>query len=231
MPSPATMRSSTPAMTRPAFVRQSRSSSANWRGGRRDRADRAGLGHAPALDHADAEAALERLHQRPGRRGAARGDEPQAREVHLGMGLAVLQDVVPDGRHPGADASDRSAWISRHSGSAWTNRSGMTMSAPDIQAEYGMPHALAWNIGTIDQRPVAVGERQRRGQARAEGVQEGGAVAVHDALGVAGRAARVTHRGCAALVEHGPLEAGPTRRRAGRRSAGRHRARRRRRRR
>ena len=33
----------------------------------------------------------------------------------------------------------------------------MRRSAPAIQAAYGVPHALAWNIGTIGQHAVAVG--------------------------------------------------------------------------
>jgi hypothetical protein len=39
--------------------------------------------------------------------------------------------------------------MSRASGSAWRYRFGMTRSAPAIHAAYGVPHALAWNIGTI----------------------------------------------------------------------------------
>src|SRR3954469_2914322 len=35
------------------------------------------------------------------------------------------------------------------SGSACRNRSGITRSPPAMKAAYGMPHALAWNCGTI----------------------------------------------------------------------------------
>src|SRR5581483_4750927 len=42
-----------------------------------------------------------------------------------------------------------SASIKPISGSACRNRSGMTRSAPDMNAAYGVPHAFAWNIGTI----------------------------------------------------------------------------------
>jgi hypothetical protein len=38
--------------------------------------------------------------------------------------------------------------IRRASGSGWRKRCGKMRSAPAAQAEYGMPHALAWNIGT-----------------------------------------------------------------------------------
>src|SRR5215468_494541 len=43
----------------------------------------------------------------------------------------------------------RSASIIAASGAACRNRSGMTSVAPDINAAYGSPHAIAWNIGTI----------------------------------------------------------------------------------
>src|SRR3954465_11055621 len=39
--------------------------------------------------------------------------------------------------------------ITLTSGSAWRNRSGMTGAAPAMKEAYGMPHALAWNCGTI----------------------------------------------------------------------------------
>src|SRR3954464_15169953 len=35
------------------------------------------------------------------------------------------------------------------SGSACRKRPGITTDAPHMNAAYGMPHALAWNIGTI----------------------------------------------------------------------------------
>jgi hypothetical protein len=33
--------------------------------------------------------------------------------------------------------------------SGWRNGPGMCSVAPDRKAAYGMPHALAWNIGTM----------------------------------------------------------------------------------
>ena len=36
---------------------------------------------------------------------------------------------------------------SRRSG--WTNRSGNSRSVPVIQAAYGVPQALTWNMGTV----------------------------------------------------------------------------------
>src|SRR3954454_1941843 len=43
----------------------------------------------------------------------------------------------------------RSSLTIRVSGSAWRNLPGITRDAPHMNAAYGMPHALAWNIGTI----------------------------------------------------------------------------------
>ena len=57
----------------------------------------------------------------------------------------------------------RSASIIVVSGSAWRKRPGITSDAPQRNAAYGMPHAFAWNIGTIastrsrSDRPSAVG--------------------------------------------------------------------------
>ena len=80
--------------------------------------------------------------------------------------------------------------------------------APLKNAAYGRPHAFAWNIGTIASDAVAVGERHRAGRRHRERVQERRAVRVDDALRVAGRAARVTHRRGGAFVDLGPVEAG-----------------------
>src|SRR4051812_27585864 len=43
----------------------------------------------------------------------------------------------------------RSSFTMRVSGSAWRNLPGMTSAAPHRNAAYGIPHAFAWNIGTI----------------------------------------------------------------------------------
>src|SRR6478609_1819597 len=43
----------------------------------------------------------------------------------------------------------RSSFTMRVIGSAWRNLPGMTSDAPQRNAAYGIPHALAWNIGTI----------------------------------------------------------------------------------
>src|SRR3954453_20309676 len=43
----------------------------------------------------------------------------------------------------------RSSFTMRVTGSACRNRPGMTNDAPHKNAAYGMPQALAWNIGTI----------------------------------------------------------------------------------
>ena len=57
----------------------------------------------------------------------------------------------------------RSSFTIRVSGSACRNRPGITSDAPQRNAAYGMPHALAWNIGTIirmrsrSDRPIAFG--------------------------------------------------------------------------
>jgi hypothetical protein len=39
--------------------------------------------------------------------------------------------------------------MNRDSGSAWRKRPGISRDAPDRNAAYGMPQALAWNWGTI----------------------------------------------------------------------------------
>src|SRR6266513_2936025 len=43
----------------------------------------------------------------------------------------------------------RSSATIRVSGSACKHAPGITRDAPHMNAAYGMPHALAWNIGTI----------------------------------------------------------------------------------
>src|ERR1700704_4310021 len=43
----------------------------------------------------------------------------------------------------------RSSLTMRVNGSACRNPPGTTRDAPHMNAAYGMPHALAWNIGTI----------------------------------------------------------------------------------
>ena len=55
---------------------------------------------------------------------------------------------------------------------------GRMRSAPTIQTAYGMPHALAWNIGTIGSTRSAFGEQQARRPVRGHRVQERRAVRV-----------------------------------------------------
>ncbi len=43
----------------------------------------------------------------------------------------------------------RNSFVMRMSGSACRYRSGMSNDAPQRNAAYGKPHALAWNIGTM----------------------------------------------------------------------------------
>ena len=43
----------------------------------------------------------------------------------------------------------RSEAIIAASGSGCRNRSGMSSEAPTMNAAYGRPHDMAWNIGTI----------------------------------------------------------------------------------
>ena len=62
--------------------------------------------------------------------------------------------------------------------------------------------------GDDDQDAVGLRHADGGGRLLGHGVQPGGAVRVHDALGVAGGAARVAHGRGGALVEHGPVEAG-----------------------
>src|SRR5215204_7523257 len=49
----------------------------------------------------------------------------------------------------------RSASIIAASGAACRNRSGISSEAPDMNAAYGMPQAIAWNIGTTTSALVA----------------------------------------------------------------------------
>ena len=59
--------------------------------------------------------------------------------------------------------------------------------------EYGMPQALTWNIGTTGSTESRADRPCTSGKRRGVGVQDGRAVAVQRALGVAGGAARVAH--------------------------------------
>ena len=56
-----------------------------------------------------------------------------------------------------AQVGRSSARRSAPSGSACRNRPGMRRSAPASHAAYGVPHALAWNIGTIGRMRSLVG--------------------------------------------------------------------------
>src|SRR5690242_9329394 len=58
----------------------------------------------------------------------------------------------------------RSCFTMRMSGSACRNLPGITSDAPHMNAAYGMPHAFAWNIGTITRT------RSRSDRLRAAGV-------------------------------------------------------------
>ncbi len=66
------------------------------------RADRAGLGHAPPLDQLDTELVTERLDQLSWHRRPAGRDHPQGRQVGT-VGAGVAEQVVPDGGHAGRD--------------------------------------------------------------------------------------------------------------------------------
>src|SRR5690349_11074336 len=59
----------------------------------------------------------------------------------------------------------RSSATMRVSGSACRNLPGITSDAPHMNAAYGMPHALAWNWGTITRM------RSRSDRLSAAGVQ------------------------------------------------------------
>ena len=66
---------------------------------------------------------------------------------------------------------------------------GNTSLAPTSAAEYGMPQALTWNIGTTGSTESRADSAHDVGQGRGVGVQDGGAVAVQRRLRVAGGAA------------------------------------------
>ncbi len=82
---------------------------------------------------------------------------------------------------------------------------GNTILQPVIAAEYGRPHAFTWNIGTTGSTAVARAHVQRVRQGACKRMQHGRAMAVKHRLGIAGRAAGVTHAGGGVFVELGPV--------------------------
>ena len=132
-----------------------------------------------------------------GHRRAAARDRPQRRRV---AALQLGQHLHPDRRHAGGD---RDLLVDDQVG----DRRGPTgraraspASAPAATPAWARPHALAWNIGTTGR--IASDSRAPSESAviAAHRVQERAAVAVDDALRVAGGAARVAHARGAVLV-------------------------------
>ncbi len=172
-----------------------------------DRGERARLGHAPGLDDADAVTLLEALHQDARHGRAAAHDQAERREVERGL-LAVAQQVVPDRRHRGGDrrllARDQARERRRLEEAPRQHEVGARLPG-------GVGQAPGVGVEHRDDQEDAVAVVQRVGGAARdrERVQAGRAVAVDDALRVAGGAARVAHGGRRALVDRRPREAGP----------------------
>ena len=152
-------------------------------------------------------ALLEGLHEGAGDGGASAGHEPQRGEVD---GVLVLvgvgQDVVPDGRHGprhrrllGHDQLDERLALEepgRHHEVGAGHPAGVG-EPPGVGVEHRDDRQDAVPLGQPERRPAGGGHR----------VQERGAVAVDDALRVAGRAARVAHGRRRPLVDLGVVEA------------------------
>ena len=166
--------------------------------------ERARLRHAPPLDDADTETLLEGLDERLRHRGSAGRDGAHGREVDRSV---ESEQAVPDGRHAAGQCravlvddvgQRRSHQVHLRHDHVGAGHPGAVGRTPG----HGVEH------GDDDEYAVALRHADRRGCLLGHGVQPDGTVRVDDALGTAGRPARVTHGGRGALVEVGPREAG-----------------------
>ena len=124
------------------------------------------------------------------------------------VGLHVAQQHLPDRGHAGGDRSpSRPRSVHRPTCRPAPGR-GTPAWQPTSAAEYGMPQALTWNIGTTGSTESRADRHITSGKRRGVGVQDGGAMAVQRRLRVAGGAAGVAHARSRVLVEAGPCVAG-----------------------
>ena len=198
----STTRSSTPRSGRPMVARRSASSSSDRSASvdlmLADGGHRAGLGHAPGLEDRAARSAPGRPPTAPWAPPSRRTGWPAGDEVSRPFSSG--EHAHPDGGDAGGHGDPL---LSMRSARALGERSGpgMIRSAPVATPAWARPQALAWNIGTTGQDPVATRRTPMLSAPVAAKVcSHAGAVAVHDALGVARGAARVAHRRRPVLV-------------------------------
>ena len=169
----------------------------------RRRAERAHLGHSPALADMDA-AAFERLDQRRRHRRAAGQDPAQGRAARAGrreMGL----EAEPDRRH--AEAHRHALGLEQLvEARAVEPRPGQHQLRPVHRRGIGGAPAAGVKQRHHRADRVARRHRDRVGERDAEGMQHRRAVAVERALGIACRAGGVAERGGGPLVELRPFE-------------------------
>ena len=216
-PSGPTIRASTPAgdpalrvAGRPRPPARSTPAGARATGPERRR-----LGHAPGVDDLDAVPLVERVHQRRRAGRAADDDLPQRGDVgRVGVEVGAAGRSRSSARRRRASASPRRS--SAASGAACRKRSGMTSEAPVMQRR--VRQAPGHRVEHRHDRehvasPWARG-RTLSADAHLHRVQVDRAVAVDDALRVAGRAGGVAHRGGVVLVHARASRTGRTCRRA-----------------
>ncbi len=173
---------------------------------RADRADRAHLGHAPAVQHLDPVLELEGRDHRGRHGGAADHHALERRQPPAGL-LQVVEQAEPDGRHPRGEgdpfalealvqAGAVEPWPGHHQACA-DQRAGVG-EAPGVDVE----HRYDRQHGIPGRKPHRVGQRDR------ERVQHGRAVMVEGALGRSGRARGVAQAAGRGLVEHRPVVLG-----------------------
>ena len=209
LPSPSTIFMSTPKIARPCFMRIAVCCSGDCVEvlvlQRAQRAQRRHLGHAPGMQHLDAVLLLEGVDH--GRRAGRAADHGalQGRELQV-VGLHVAQHHLPDGGHAGREG-DPLGLDQFEDRLAVERRAGKHQLAPVSAAEYGMPQALTWNIGTTGSTESRADRSHHVRQRGGVGMQQRGAVAVERSLRVARGAARVAHARRRVLVEAGPVVA------------------------
>ena len=173
-------------------------------GGAVDGAERRHLGHAPGMAHLDAVAREEGLDHRP-RRGRAADHQPLDGGERLAGLLQMGEQAEPHRRHPGRDGDpfilqqlvDRGA-VGERAGEHQLrpHHRGEIGEAPGVDVEHR--HHRHGGVGGGDVDDV--------GQRRRHRMQDGRAVAVEHALGIARGARGIAERGRGVLVEGGPFE-------------------------
>ena len=170
---------------------------------RRDGAERAHFGHAPALHHIDA-ARLEGGHQRGRHRRAAGEHAAQCRALGAGR-RQMRHEIEPHRRYPEAqrDAFRLEQFV--EAGAVEARPRPYQLRPVHRRGIGGGPAA------SVEQRHdrthhIRCGHRDRMRQRCGERVDHCRAVAVEDAFWVAGGAGGVAKRRGVALVELGPVE-------------------------